>query len=354
MENQLTVSSSPHIRADENTRSIMLDMLIATFWPLLLAIYFFGWRSLSLTLFSVICCVVFEFSYRKLLKKPSSLSDLSAPVTGVLFAFTLPVTTPYWMVALGAFFAIVVVKQLYGGLGKNFLNPALAARVFLSGFAALSVYVRPLLEEDQRIPVLGPFNIGDAVQAAPLSYLKDTEQLRLSGLPLNDFSWQNLFLGQIPGNIGEVSSALLLMGGLYLLTRRVIRLRIPLAFIGTVALLTFLFPRGMPESEMMRIAAFDVVFFNVSYQYMLFHLLSGGLILGAVFMATDYATSPVTPRGQWVFGIGCGLLTVFIRVFGAAPEGVWYAILLMNAVVWALDRIGAPRRFGRRGSRSEG
>jgi electron transport complex protein RnfD len=332
----------------------MLDMLIATFWPLLLAIYFFGWRSLSLTLFSVFCCVVFEFLYRKILKKPDSLSDLSAPVTGVLFAFTLPVTTPYWIVALGAFFAIVVVKQLYGGLGRNFLNPALAARVFLAGFASLSVYVRPLLEEGYRIPVLGSFDFQGASAASPLSYLKDTEQLRLAGLPLNTFTWPNLFLGQIPGNIGEVSSALLLMGGLYLFTRRVIRLRIPLAFLGTVALLTFLFPRGMPPSDLTQISLFNAVSLNVSYEYMLFHLLSGGLILGAVFMATDYSTSPVTPRGQWLFGVGCGVLTVFIRSFGSVPEGVWYAILLMNTVVWVLDRTGAPRRFGRRWLRREG
>jgi electron transport complex protein RnfD len=348
MDNQLTVSASPHIRADENTRSVMLDMLIVLCGPLVLAIYFFGWRSLSLTLFSVICCVVFEALYRKLLKKPPSIGDLSAPVTGALFAFTLPVTTPYWMVALGAFFAIVVVKQLYGGLGKNFLNPALAARVFLSGFAALSVYVSPLLEEGEVIPVLGNFDASAVAQMTPLSILKDTEQLRLGGLPLHEYSWQNLFFGQIPGNIGEVSSALLLMGGLYLITRRVIRLRIPAAFLGTVALLTFLFPRGMPAGETM-----PLLFFNASYEYMLFHLLSGGLILGAVFMATDYATSPVTPLGQWIFGAGCGLLTVFIRYFGMAAEGVWYAILLMNAVVWLLDRFCAPRRFGRRWRGSE-
>jgi electron transport complex protein RnfD len=351
MDDKLTVSSSPHIRSDENTRSIMMDMLIVlSIGPLPLAIYFFGWRALSLTGFSVFCCIIFEFLYRKILKKTGTLSDLSAPVTGVLFAFTLPVTAPYWLVALGTFFAIVVVKQLYGGLGKNFLNPALAARVFISGFSALSVYIRPLLGEEEggRVPVLGYFDAAAAVQATPLSFLKDADQLRLSGLPQH-FSWQDLFFGQIPGNIGEVSSALLLMGGLYLLARRIVRIRIPLAFLGTVALFTFFFPRGMPGPD-----TAELLIFQVSHEYMLFHLLSGGLILGALFMATDYSTSPVTPRGQWLYGIGCGLLTVFIRYFGAAPEGVWYAILLMNAVVWVLDRVGAPKRFGGRGLRREG
>ena len=337
MNNQLTVSSSPHIRADENTRAVMLDMLIALAFPLAIALYYFGWRSLSLAACCVVCCVVFEYLYRRLLKKPRSLGDLSAPVTGMLFCFILPVATPYWMAALGSFFAIVVVKQLYGGLGKNFLNPALAARAFLAGFAVLSVHVAPLAEP--RLPVFGSFDADAIAQATPLSYLKPVEQLRIDHLPLNEFEWwQNLFLGQIPGCIGEVSAILLLVGGLYLVIRRVITPRIPFAFIGTVALLTFLFPRGGVDG----------------FSYMLYNLLSGGLILGAVFMATDYATSPVTPRGQWIFGIGCGLLTVFFRYFSPMAEGVCYSILLMNTVVWTLDRIGAPRRFGRRWPRREG
>lgn len=329
MENNLTVSSSPHIRADENTRSIMLDVLIALSFPLAVAVYFFGWRSLSLAACSVTCCIVFEYGFRKLLKKPNSLGDLSAPVTGMLLCFIMPVSTPYWMVALGAFFAIVVVKQLYGGIGKNFLNPALAARAFLSGFSVLSTYIAPL--SDPKVPVFGSFSIDAITQATPLSYLKSAEQLRLNGLP-TDFAWEDMFLGQIPGSIGEVSTALLLLGGLYLIIRRVITPRIPVAFLGTVALLTYLFPRG------------DVP----PLQYMLYNLLSGGLILGAVFMATDYATSPVTPRGQWFFGIGCGLLTVFIRYFGAMPEGICYSILLMNTLAWVLDKAGVPRRFGKR------
>ncbi|MDR0293965.1 MAG: RnfABCDGE type electron transport complex subunit D [Oscillospiraceae bacterium] len=337
MEKQLTVSSSPHIRADENTRSVMLDVLIALSFPLAVAVYFFGWRSLSLAAVSVACCAAFEYAYRKLLKKPGSLGDLSALVTGMLLCFILPVSAPYWVAVLGSFFAIVVVKQLYGGIGKNFLNPALAARAFMSGFAALSSYVAPL--SDPRVPVLGAFAPDAVAAATPLSYIKPAEQLLLHGLPTGTgvFSWQDMFLGQIPGCIGEVSTALLLLGGLYLVIRRVITPRIPLAFIGTAALLTFFFPRGgVPGGE-----------------YMLYSLLSGGLVLGAVFMATDYATSPVTPRGQWLYGIGCGLLTVFIRYFGGMPEGVCYAILLMNTVVWLLDKAGVPRRFGRRWLRRE-
>jgi electron transport complex protein RnfD len=326
----LIVSSSPHTRTDENTRSIMLDMLIALSFPLAVAVYFFGWRSLTLAAFSITCCIIFEYLYRKLLKKPGSLGDFSAPVTGMLLCFVLPVSVPYWIVAIGAFFAIVVVKQLYGGLGKNFLNPTLAARAFLAGFPALTVFVRPLLEE--RIPILGSFDAAAVFGETPLSYLKDANRLRAEGLPKLEFEWSDLFLGQIPGNIGEVSTALLLLGGLYLVIRKVITPRIPAAFLGTVALLTYFFPLGGVDG----------------FENMLFHLLSGGLVLGAVFMATDPSTGPVTSAGQWMFGIGCGFLTVFFRTFGEVPEGVWYAILLMNALVWTLDRIGIPRRFGRR------
>ncbi len=331
MDEQLTVSSSPHIRADENTRSVMVDVLVALFFPLAVAVYFFGLRALSLTAFSILCCVLFEYAYRKLLKKPGSLGDMSAAVTGTLLAFVLPPATPYWMVALGAFFAIVIVKQLYGGLGKNFLNPALAARAFLAGVGSLSAYTAPLLSP--RIPVFGA---ADTVAAATPLANESLEQLYGGAQP---FTLQNMFLGQIPGSIGEVSTALLLLGGVYLLIRRIITPRIPLAFIGTVALLTFLFPRGGVDR----------------LDFMLYHLLSGGLMLGAIFMATDYSTSPVTPRGQWLFGIGCGLLTVFMRYFAAMPEGVCYSILLMNTVVWTLDKVGKPRRFGvrffRRGER---
>jgi len=324
LDNQLSVSSSPHIRADEDTRSVMLDVLVALFFPLCVSIYFFGARSLTMTLCSVFFCMLFEGLYCKLLKKPVPLRDLSAPVTGVLLAFVLPVTVPYWILILGCFFAIVIVKQLYGGLGKNFLNPALTARIVVLGVVGRAIYPEPLLGSDST-PVWG--SVDAVASATPL------ETLQTGAMPVLDADlFQNLFLGQIPGSIGEVSAAVLLLSGLYLIVRRVITPRIPIAFIGTVAALTFLFPRGgLPRLD-----------------FMLYNLLAGGLILGAIFMATDYTTSPVTKRGQWIFGIGCGALTVFFRYFAAMPEGVCYAILLMNTLVWVLDKTGQPGRFGNR------
>ncbi|MDR0671611.1 MAG: RnfABCDGE type electron transport complex subunit D, partial [Oscillospiraceae bacterium] len=313
----------PHIRAEEDTRSIMLDVCIALAFPLVIAVYFFGLRALTVTAVSVAACVFFEWGYRKLLRKSASVRDLSAVVTGLLLSFNLPVSVPYWLPVVGAFVAIVVVKQLYGGIGKNFLNPALAARVFLFSFPVwMTSFPKPQPGQWGALPLWGPV---DAVTAAtPLSFLKR------GALPADAYNLQDLLLGQVPGSLGEVSALMLLLGGVYLVVRRVITPRIPVAYLGTVAALTFLFPRGGA-------APLD---------WMLCEVLSGGLVLGAVFMATDYATSPVTKRGQWVFGVGCGLLTVFIRYFGAYPEGVSYAILVMNACVWLLDKISLPRRFG--------
>lgn len=322
MDSPLVVSSSPHIHDEENTRSIMLDVCIALLFPLALGTYYFEIKALYLTLVSVLSCVVFEFIYRRLLKKSDTFRDMSAVVTGMLLAFTLPVSTPYWVVIVGAFFAIVIVKQLYGGLGKNFMNPALAARAFLviSFPAFTGNFTEPtFLDADFSF-----FSIPDAVSAAtPLNALKQ-------GLLPEGVSLQNLLFGEIAGCIGEVSALMLMMGGLWLLIRRVISLRIPLSYIGTVAALTFLFHP----------AAIDPV------QFMLYSILSGGLMLGAIFMATDYSTSPVTKRGQILYGVGCGLLTVFIRFFGKMPESVCFSILIMNTLVWMLDKAGRARRFG--------
>lgn len=324
-DGQFVVSSSPHIRAEEDTRSIMLDVCIALVFPLIIAVYFFGWRALVLTIISVASCVFFEWAYRALLKKESSIRDLSAVVTGMLLAFSLSAATPYWLPVVGAFFAIVVVKQLFGGLGHNFLNPALAARVFLLSFPTLmNLYPEARPGDLNLLALWGKLDATTA--ATPLS-----ETFMGGGLlPVDQFSVTDLLLGQIPGALGEVSKLMLLLGGLYLVVRRVIKPRIPLCFMGTVAVLTYLFPLGGQES----------------LDWMVHQLLSGGLVLGAVFMATDYATSPVTRRGQYLFGIGCGALTVFIRYFGAFPEGVSFAILLMNTMVWLLDKAGIPRRFG--------
>jgi len=325
-EPKFVVSSSPHIRADEDTRSVMLDVCIALLFPLIIAVYFFGWRALALTALSVAACVFFEWAYRTLMKKPSGVGDLSAVVTGMLLSFNLSAAVPYWMVIIGAFFAIVIVKQLFGGLGKNFMNPALAARVFLFSFPEFMNFFPAANPGDlTALPLWGRV---DAVSAAtPLS-----QTFMKSGtLPTAEqFGLQELLFGQMPGVLGEVSKVMLLLGGLYLVVRRVITPRIPLCFLGTVAILTYLFPLGG----------------NDGLDWMLYQLLSGGLILGAVFMATDYATSPVTPRGRIMFGIGCGALTVFIRYFGAYPEGVSFAILIMNSCVWLFDKFSLPRRFG--------
>ncbi|MGI5971234.1 MAG: RnfABCDGE type electron transport complex subunit D [Oscillospiraceae bacterium] len=318
-DNKLLVTSSPHVRTADDTRSIMLDVIISLLPALAAAVYFFGGRALVLTLVSVAFCVFFEWAYRKLMKKTNTIGDLSAVVTGMLLAFCLPVGSPYWMVAIGDFFAIVIVKQLYGGLGKNFVNPALAARAFLFSFP---VYMSTWAASMTRAPIFGA---ADAVTAATPLYYMST----LGEIP-KDFSLYQLFIGRVGGCIGEICTLALILGGVYLLLRRVITPRIPVAFIGVVALLTFVFPRGSAGR----------------LEWMLYSIMSGGVFLGAIFMATDYATSPVTKAGQWVYGAGCGALTVFIRYFGSYPEGVSYAILIMNSCVWLIERVTVSRRYG--------
>jgi len=319
----LVVSSPPHLRSSRNTRSIMLDVILALTPALAISVYFFGWRAVAVTLLSVASCVLFELLIQSIRKIPIRISDLSAVVTGILLAYNLPVTIPYWMVIAGAFFAIVIVKELFGGIGSNFMNPALAARVFLtiSWPAAMSTWVEPL--QPIRVPILGLKAADIMTAATPLSYLKQ------GLLPPQDFSLLDMGLGSIGGCLGEVSAFLLIGGGIYLLLLGVISPRIPVSFLGTVALLTYLFPKG-----------------NEPVEWMLYHLLSGGLVLGALFMATDYVTSPISRRGQIIFGIGCGLLTVLLRYYGTYPEGASFAILIMNALVWMLDKSLKPRRYG--------
>ncbi|MBQ2829658.1 MAG: RnfABCDGE type electron transport complex subunit D [Oscillospiraceae bacterium] len=318
---KLKASSSPHIRSNEDTHSIMLDVIIAMVPALAFAVFNFGMRALSVTVVSVAGCFAFEWLYRKLLKKHNTVGDLSAVVTGMLLAFVCPVTIPYWMILVGDFFAIVVVKQLYGGLGKNFLNPALAGRAALVACyaGAMTKWVEPMTG----VPMFGKI---DAVTAAtPLAVMKEGDFAAVT----DAFSLTDMFLGKIGGSLGEVSALMLILGGVYLMVRKVITFHIPVAYIGTVAVLTFLFPRG-----------------NDPMEWMLYNLTAGGLMLGAIFMATDYATSPVTHKGQVIFGIGCGLLTVFIRYFGSYPEGVCYSILVMNCVAWLIDKYVKPARFG--------
>ena len=315
---ELTISSSPHVHSPVTTQTIMRDVLIALSPALLGSIYFFGFRALLVTLISAAACVFFEWAYCKLTKAPCKIYDLSAVVTGTLLAFVCPVTIPYWCIIIGDFFAIIVVKQVFGGIGRNIVNPALASRAFMFSWPALMTrWVVPGFGN-----AAGLLSTADAVTGAtPLA------QMGQGVLP--DATLGELFLGNIGGCIGETSVLLLWIGLAYLLVRRVINLRIPLSFIGTVAVLTFLFPQGQDNLHWMAAQIF-----------------SGGLFLGAIFMATDYVTSPVTKLGQVIFGIGCGVLTVIIRYFGGYPEGASYAILVMNCCVVLLDRIGRPRKFG--------
>ena len=304
---KLTVASSPHIRGDFKSSCIMFDVMLALVPAMVVGIWMHGFRSLIVTLVSIASCVFLEWLYAKLTKTRNTVVDGSALVTGMLLAMTLPATVPYWLVVVGAAFAIIFVKALCGGLGQNIFNPALSARGFMM-LIAPAYMVR--------------FEGVDGVTAAtPLHHMV------MPALP--EESVLDMFLGNCPGSIGEISALALLVGGVYLVYRKVISVRIPAAYIGTVAVLPLVFYKT-----------------DAPIDWMLYSLFSGGLMLGAIFMATDYATSPVTAKGQIIYGIGCGALTVVFRYFGLFPEGVTYAILLMNALVWIIDRYTAPRRFG--------
>ena len=303
----LTVASSPHVRGDFKTSRIMLDVVLALLPALIVGIAILGIRAGVVALICVAAAVVSEWLYAKLTGSLNTVADGSAMVTGLLLAMTLPHTVPYWQALLGSVFAIVFVKALCGGLGQNIFNPALAARAFL-----LLIYPVGLTRY---------VGVDGVTGATPLHHMV------MPVLP--EQSLLDMFLGNCPGSIGELSALALLLGGVYLVCRKVISPRIPLAYLGTVAVLTLVFHKT-----------------DAPVDWMLYSLLSGGVMLGAIFMATDYATSPVTARGQIVYGIGCGGLTVVFRYFGLFPEGVTYAILLMNAFVWIIDRYTAPRRFG--------
>ncbi|MDF2684969.1 MAG: RnfABCDGE type electron transport complex subunit [Clostridia bacterium] len=333
MPKRFLVTSSPHYGSKENTRTIMADVIIALLPALIVAVVFFGYRALTLTLISVGACIAFETLFNKIIKKPNTVGDMSAIVTGILLAFNLPVTVPYWLVVIGSFFAIVVVKMLFGGLGKNFMNPVLGARAFLFSWPMLmTTFVKPLAT--YQLPI---FSDPIFTNGAPLSEYIDSittatplKDLKAGVLP--DISITDLFVGNIGGSLGETSAMMLILGGLYLLVRRVISWQIPVSYIGTVALITFIFP--------------TIPGVNFSMDFMLSEILSGGLILGAIFMATDYSTSPVTKKGKIIYGIGCGLLTVFLRYYSGYPQGVSYSILLMNILAFSIDKVTRPRRYG--------
>ncbi len=314
---KLFVTESPHIRSNETTSGIMIDVIIALMPALFAGVMIFGPRAAVLAVVCVLASVISEGIWDRLVKKPLSIGDFSAALTGLLLALNLPVSMPYWMAIIGSVFAIIIVKQFFGGLGHNFMNPALAARAFLltSWAKPMSTWVEPFT----RTNIFGKV---DAVSSAtPLEVFGTGGELP---------SYMDMFLGKIGGSIGEVSAAALLLGALYLTIKRVIDLRIPISYLATFSILIFVF--GGKEG----LFSGDV----------LFHLLSGGLLLGAFFMATDYVTTPYTNKGKIVFGIGCGILTAVIRLYGGYPEGVSYSILLMNVLTPLIDRFTYPKTFG--------
>jgi electron transport complex protein RnfD len=314
----LTVSPSPHARRKVTTASVMKDVLIALLPATIWGIYIFGVRAALVVLLCVASSVLFELLTQLALRRPVTVSDCSAAVTGLLLGLNLSPAVPLYVPVVGAAFAIIVVKQLFGGIGKNVMNPALAARVFLMMAWTGSMTVFPAAYDRTSLGA-------DAVASA-------TPLIALKGGELPEASLAEMFFGQIGGCIGEISALMILIGGIYLLARRVITWHIPDSFLATVAVLTFLFPQG----EIPRLT------------FMLYSLCGGGVLLGAFFMATDYVTSPVTSGGRLVFGVGCGLLVVFLRYFSGYNEGVSFAILIMNALVWYFDMWFRPRVYGKK------
>jgi len=308
MNEKLIVSPSPHLKSQIKTKNIMLDVIIALVPAVVASVILFGFSALLLVAVTVVACVLSEYCVRKIMKRDATICDLSAVVTGILLALTLPVGLPLWMAILGGMIAIVLVKQLFGGLGHNFVNPALTARaiLFISFPLAMTFWPAPFQNS----------SVVEAVsEATPLALLSAEYAPNLP-------SHLDLFLGNHPGAIGEVSALALLLGGIYLIIKKVIKPTIPLFFMGTVFVLALLFGE-------------DPVI----------HLLSGGLFLGAIFMATDYTTSPLTGKGKVIYAIGCGILTIIIRVFGDLPEGISFAIIVMNILVPFIDKLTMPKPF---------
>lgn len=309
IKQKLTVSASPHFRSRQTTSGIMLDVIIALVPSLVAAYIIFGVRTLILSAVSVIACVAFEYLSRRIMKRHNTISDLSAVVTGLLLAFNVPATMPVWMVIIGDFFAIVIAKQFFGGIGQNFVNPALIGRIVLmSSFPSkMGSFPEPLVST---IPL---------TSATPLASLKSGASPEQSLL--------GMFLGLRGGCLGEVCIAALLIGFVYLLVRKVISWHIPVTYIGTVAVIMLLAGKG-------------------DFEYMLDELMAGGLVLGAVFMATDYTTSPVSKKGKIIYAVGCGIITSLIRIFGNLPEGVSFSIIIMNILVPHIEHITTPKPFG--------
>ena len=319
MDKKLTVSASPHVRSSETSTGIMLDVIIALVPALVMAAVYFGSRALALTGVTVGTAVLAEWLSRKVMRRDNTIGDLSAIVTGLILAFNLPATLPLWMAAIGSVIAIVVVKQMFGGIGMNFVNPAITARIVLmvSFPTAMAKWIVPFSS------AWSPDAVTAATPMAVLAGVSGGDVAAAEGLP----TLTQMLLGVHGGSMGEVCSVALLAGAFYLLLRRVISPAIPFSFIGTVAVIMLIAGKG-------------------NLQFLAYELLGGGLILGAFFMATDYTTSPLTRKGRILFGIGCGLLTAVIRLFGSLPEGVSFSIILMNILVPHIERLTTPKAFG--------
>jgi len=319
MDTKFVISSSPHVKMKDRISGIMLDVIIALIPAIATGIYYFGMSAFLVILTSVASCVLSEYVYECITKKPKTVKDLSAVVTGILLALTLPPKTPLWMVAIGGAFAIIIVKQLYGGLGKNFMNPALAARCFMlvAWAGVMTTYTNPVTDASV---------LADTVTSAtPLAILKGTSNGVLPDI-------MDALFGNKAGCIGETSGFALFVGFLYLLIVRVVDWKIPFTYIASFAVLMYFFGNNQTGESQLYFTAM--------------HILTGGLLLGAFFMATDYVTTPNTGIGMIIFGIGCGLLTFVIRVFGGYPEGVSFAIILMNILTPLIERFTIPKTFG--------
>ncbi len=327
MANLLTVSGSPHLHGDQTIKKIMWGVVIALIPAMLVSFWYFGIGALLLTLVSVLTCVVVEFIIQKyLLKEPNSIGNGSAVITGILLALNVPSNLPVWMIVVGAIVSIAVAKMTFGGLGKNPFNPALVGRVFMliSFPVDMTSWPLPIVNRTVLVDaVTGPTSLGVVKEGLAKG---DAMTDVMSRVP----SYVDMLLGNMGGSFGEVSAIALILGGLFMLIRKIITWHIPITFIGTVFAFTGLLYLLDPTQ----------------YIDPVFHLLAGGLMLGAIFMATDMVTSPMTKTGMIVFGVGCGLLTVLIRVWGAYPEGVSFAILIMNAIVPLINKGFKPKKFG--------
>lgn len=323
----LTVSGSPHFYADQSVSKIMYGVVFSLIPAMLVSFYFFGLAAILVTLTAVVSCMAFEFIIQKyLIRGPMTIFDGSAIITGVLLAFNVPANLPLGIVVIGSAVAIGMGKMTFGGLGKNPFNPALVGRVFLmiSFPVQMTTYPEPSALSTR---------LADAVTGAtPLTFLKGgvDQGEKVSDLMAQLPEYSSMLYGNMGGSIGEVSAIALLLGGLYMLAKKIISWHIPVSYLGTAAVFSAIFWLVNPEV----------------YPDPLFHLVAGGLMLGAIYMATDYATSPMAPKGMIIFGVGCGLLTVIIRLFGAYPEGVAFSILIMNAFVPLINRGFKPKRFG--------